>query len=195
MTQRWPVGDVNVFAHIRWTVSQMCFEDTVGPQQEVELWKVRWLPCEVAGSRKEAHRASTGTIRLCLFSKSLRGDFREQKKVAAGGVLLKNLCQAFIVTADIYRNAGIPWLWFTCRCPVFVWRSFEEHFSNLDTLNQRTCCNIRGTWMSIILLVSLSFSFLLYLKHSHTAAVISSVHVKVCICDRKKTAWMEAQEL
>lgn len=74
---------------------------------------------EAAGGRKETYNIATGTMSVCLFSltvsqKTFRGkeNVEEVEEWANTGMSFEeNVCQAFIVTATIYRNTGIPWLW------------------------------------------------------------------------------------
>lgn len=66
---------------------------------------------EVTASRKETKCAVTWSYE-CLFIFPLRSGFMGKK--GGGGTLqgcpLKHACQAFIVTANIYSNSGIPWM-------------------------------------------------------------------------------------
>lgn len=122
------------------------------------------LLCEVEGSRKETRRAATGTMRLCLFS--LWVDLGERRRCLQG-CPLKNVCQAFIETANIYSGAGIPWMWFTCCCL----DSFEPCVKEGNLATSRGW--IRGdyatldTWTSIALIWDFFFSVGLSQTLSH----------------------------
>lgn len=130
---------------------------------------------EVTGSRKETHCAATGTMSVCLFSLAVSQRRFRGKEKGGGETLqgcpLKNVCQAFIVTAIIYRNSGRPWMWFSSCCRLCLSGALRNRFMETDwrVLGNESvviCANC-DTWTPTTL-VRLGGDFLLFVLLSQT---------------------------
>lgn len=133
-------------------------------RQEVEPWKVKRLRTHSAFMKWRAAGRKLAVLLLELWasvyfpSLSLRRGLGGKKRWRGAllGCPLKNVCQAFIVTANIYRNSGIPWMWFSRLCLSGALRDglMETDWRLLGVESVVICANC-DTWTSTTLLVSL----------------------------------------
>lgn len=112
-----------------------------------------------------------------LFIFPLRRGLGEKKRWRGTlqGCPLKNVCQAFIVTANIYSNSGIPWMWFSRCCCLELWGTdYWRQTGDIWELNRWSLVQTVTPEHPLLSSSAVSFSLFLYLKHSHMAALICS---------------------
>lgn len=122
-----------------------------------------------------------------LFIFPLRRGLGEKKRWRGTlqGCPLKNVCQAFIATVNIYSNSGIPWMWFSSCCLELWGTDYWRQTGDIWELNRWSFVQTVTPEHPLLSSSAVSFSLFLYLKHSHMAAPICSRHVKT----KKKTSW------
>lgn len=149
-------------------------------REEKDLWKVKRQQTHSA-SRKETPCFATGTMSVCLFYFSVsQKRFKGKEEVA----LLKNVCQAFIVTVAIYRNSGNPWKLFSPCCFLYLSGTLRNklmgrHTGDLRMLILHSCVLTLTPEHRLVFLLD-SGHFLLFVPLSQTLPHGCSYQLSPC---------------